>query len=45
MNNFEKALDKKKKHEHVKGKDDKCKICGKDMRQEEFIKDDDDNKK
>jgi hypothetical protein len=45
MNNFEKALDKKKAHKHMEGKDGKCKICGKEMEQDEDVKDYDDDKK
>lgn len=48
MNALEEALKKKKgdtkeKHKHVKGKDEKCKFCGKSLAQDEYVKEDGDN--
>ena len=34
MSSHEKALDKKEKHKHKKGKDGKCEVCGKVMNEE-----------
>ena len=47
MNAKTEALEKKKKHKHVKGKDGKCTICGAKMgeEQDEYVKDYDDTKK
>ena len=41
------ALDKKKKHKHVKGKDGKYTVCGAKMgeEQDEYVKDYDDTKR
>lgn len=31
MSSYDKAMEKSKKHVHMKGKDEKCKTCGKVM--------------